>query len=67
MLVKHGKYVAAGAAGCYWTQLPEVVRSVLAREGGWVRCVFLSPAKGRLGIASEAKVGDPTTGQSVMG
>lgn len=36
-LVKHGKYVLAGAAGCWYTGFLEAVRGVLDHEGGWIR------------------------------
>lgn len=36
-LVKHGKYVLVGTAGCWWVGLPDAVRGLLESERGWVR------------------------------
>ncbi|WVW82821.1 hypothetical protein I302_104833 [Kwoniella bestiolae CBS 10118] len=40
-LVKHGKYVVAGALGCWYVDLMGNVRSILEDEGGWVRKVMI--------------------------
>lgn len=38
-LIKHGKYVLAGAVGCWWTGFVDAVVAVLDHERGWVRWV----------------------------
>lgn len=40
-LIKHGKYVLAGAVGCWWTGFLDAVEGVLAREGGWIKSALL--------------------------
>ncbi|ORX33792.1 hypothetical protein BD324DRAFT_638594 [Kockovaella imperatae] len=37
VLVKHGKYVAAGFAGCWWFNMRAAIESVYRGEGGWIR------------------------------
>lgn len=38
-LVKHGKYVLVGAAGCWYTGLYGVAKSIWASETGWIKWV----------------------------
>jgi hypothetical protein len=45
-LVKHGKYVALGGAGVWWTGIKPAVEGVLAREGGWTKWVNLEDVSG---------------------
>ncbi|WWC69208.1 uncharacterized protein I206_103145 [Kwoniella pini CBS 10737] len=41
-LIKHGKYVALGALGCWYTDLPNAVRNVLNDEAGWIRKAMIT-------------------------
>lgn len=38
--IKHGKYVALGGAGCWWTDLFPVAADIRGGTGGWARNVL---------------------------
>ena len=59
--IKHGKYVALGGAGCWWTDLFPVAADIRNGQGGWARNVL------RLGIGLHGLtvVSPPSTASSV--
>ncbi|WVQ78514.1 hypothetical protein IAT38_000600 [Cryptococcus sp. DSM 104549] len=42
VLIKHGKYILAGGAGCWWVDLAGGVGRVLDKDGGWVRRMMIA-------------------------
>ncbi|WWD16145.1 hypothetical protein CI109_100570 [Kwoniella shandongensis] len=42
MIIKHGKYIALGGAGCWWVGLAGAIQKVLGGEKGWVRRVLIA-------------------------
>jgi hypothetical protein len=39
VLIKHGKYVLAGAFGCWWTGIADEIVGIYEGPSGWIRYV----------------------------